>query len=109
MTPRQNGKFDIIGSVDEFKGDKLVQTSPLLATPVIVSYDAPLSPFPWFVPGRLSYYKNTGSPVQVTQVGVGELQVVNGSNNYRLESKFGIPLEGTQDNVHFVAKSLILK
>lgn len=105
-SPRQRGKFDQLGYFEEANGGTLSSGSPIIPT-MTKPNDLPTVPFRWFVPGRLSYLKNAGKAVQVTQSSPGELNVtVGGDETYRLESRYGVPLEVHMDNERFVATSL---
>jgi len=108
MSLRQSGKFDQVGYFEEASGNTVTVGSPI--TPKITrTNDRPSVPFRWFVPGRLSYLKNAGKAVQVTQVSVSEMSVTLGDETYRLESRYGVPLEVNIDNTHFVSQSLTFK
>lgn len=107
-SPRQSGRFNQLGYFEEANGNVLSSGSPITPT-ITKTNDLPTVPFRWFVPGRLSYLKNAGKPVQVTQTSANELGVIVGDEKYRLETRYGVPLEVNLDNEQFVAKSLTFK
>jgi len=110
-----------VGTVWEFKGSTLTITRASGGKPITVSHPEGFIPFSWLHAGRLSYLRNKGEPVQVTQITSGlqanGQQVVYGNPGSPLADRYtlnarGVPVEGdvhSTGDVQFKALSFTFK